>query len=63
MMKYKTLNEFMSYVQGRNLGQPEFLQAVHEVIESLWPFIEAHPKYSEHGLLERFHSNIVTEVQ
>lgn len=53
MMKYKTLNEFMSHVQGRNLGQPEFLQAVHEVIESLWPFIEAHPKYSEHGLLER----------
>ncbi|MDO9165768.1 MAG: NADP-specific glutamate dehydrogenase [Rhodoferax sp.] len=52
-MKYKTLESFLGYVAARNPGQPEFLQAVTEVIESLWPFIEDHPKYAEHGLLDR----------
>ncbi len=52
-MKYKTLEEFLGYVAQRNPGQPEFLQAVTEVIESLWPFISANPKYAEHGLLDR----------
>ena len=52
-MKYKNLEEFLGYVAQRNPGQPEFLQAVTEVIESLWPFISANPKYAEHGLLDR----------
>ena len=52
-MKYASLNEFLAYVAGRNPGQPEFLQAVTEVMESLWPFIEAHPKYADQALLER----------
>jgi hypothetical protein len=33
----------MAQVAQRNPGQPEFLQAVTEVMESLWPFIEKHP--------------------
>ena len=37
----------------RNPGQPEYIQAVTEVIDSLWPFIERNPKYAEHGLLDR----------
>ncbi|MEY3224289.1 MAG: glutamate dehydrogenase [Pseudomonadota bacterium] len=52
-MEYKHLTEFMSYVQERNPEQPEFLQAVDEVMESLWPFLQSNPKYSEQGLLER----------
>ncbi|MDX9714808.1 MAG: NADP-specific glutamate dehydrogenase [Dissulfurispiraceae bacterium] len=52
-MKYKNLDEFMNYVAQRNPGQPEFLQAVTEVMESLWSFISANPRYSEKGLLER----------
>lgn len=52
-MKYKTLEGFLSHVTASNPGQPEFLQATTEVMESLWPFIEKHPKYAEHGLLER----------
>ena len=52
-MKYKTLESFLSHVTASNPGQPEFLQATTEVMESLWPFIEKHPKYAEHGLLER----------
>ncbi|MDB5845225.1 MAG: glutamate dehydrogenase [Polaromonas sp.] len=52
-MKYKTLDSFLSHVAGCNPGQPEFLQATTEVLESLWPYIEKHPKYAEHGLLDR----------
>ena len=52
-MKYQSHEEFLSYVASRNPGQPEFLQAVTEVMESLWPFISQHPKYSEQGLLDR----------
>jgi glutamate dehydrogenase (NADP+) len=52
-MKYASLGQFLEQVAHRNPGQPEFLQAVTEVMESLWPFIEAHPRYAEHGLLDR----------
>ena len=52
-MKYQNLEEFLGYVQERNPGQPEFHQAVAEVMESLWPFINEHPRYAEHGLLDR----------
>lgn len=47
------MHQFLSLVAERNPGQPEFLQAVTEVIESVWPFIEKNPHYAEHGLLER----------
>ena len=40
-------------VKAKNAEQPEFLQAVTEVLESLEPVIEAHPEYEEAGLLER----------
>ena len=43
----------MRGIQQRDPHQPEFLQAVHEVMTSLWPFVEHHPKYREQGLLER----------
>ena len=52
-MRYQTLGEFIEYVKERNPGQPEFHQAVIEVMESLWPFIVEHPRYAEHGLLDR----------
>ncbi len=40
-------------VQKRNANEPEFLQAVEEVLESLEPVVEAHPEYEEVGLIER----------
>ena len=52
-MKYSNFKSFVSVVEARNPGQPEFMQAVTEVMESLWPFIEAHPRYAEQALLER----------
>ena len=52
-MKYQSFEEFCTYIAVRNPGQPEYMQAVAEVMESLWPFIAQHPKYAEHGLLDR----------
>ena len=52
-MKYKNVADFMNFVKARDPNQPEFLQAVQEVMESLWDFIGANPQYAEAGLLER----------
>ena len=52
-MKYASVGQFLEQVAQRNPGQPEFLQAVTEVMESLWPFIEINPKYADNALLER----------
>jgi len=52
-MKYASSREFLAYVEQRNPGQPEYLQAVSEVMGSLWPFIQQRPKYGEQGILER----------
>ncbi|MDN5384363.1 NADP-specific glutamate dehydrogenase [Streptomyces sp. LB8] len=40
-------------IEGRNPAQPEFHQAVHEVLETLAPVLEARPEYAEAGLIER----------
>ncbi|MFW5784245.1 MAG: NADP-specific glutamate dehydrogenase [Spirochaetota bacterium] len=39
--------------ERRNPGEREFLQAVHEVLETLTPVIEAHPEYRSEHVLER----------
>lgn len=48
-----TLDSFLSTVAERNPNQPEFLQAVKEVLTSIWPFVSAHPEYLDAGILER----------
>lgn len=52
-MSYKNLNDFMSYVQSRDPHQPEYIQAVKEVMASLWDFIAENPRYQDSALLER----------
>lgn len=52
-MNHCDFNRFIAQIKHRNPGQPEYLQAVVEVMESLWPFIATYPQYTEHGLLER----------
>ena len=37
----------------RNAHEPEFLQAVREVLESIQPVVEKHPEYEKAGLIER----------
>jgi glutamate dehydrogenase (NADP+) len=34
-------------------NQPEFFQAVKEVMMTLWPFVERNPRYGDQALLER----------
>ncbi len=45
--------KFMSGVEERNKGEPEFIQAVHEFSDTVIPFIEEHPQYREESILER----------
>ncbi len=48
-----SLTDLLDRVRRRNPGEPEFHQAVEEALESLWPFLDKHPKYREQALLER----------
>lgn len=52
-MAHADLNAFLQRVADRNPGQPEFFQAVEEVMHSIWPFVNRHPALADHGLLER----------
>lgn len=47
------IQEFMKKIELRNANEPEFLQSVFEVAESIIPFAEEHPKYKKHKILER----------
>ncbi len=47
------IDAFMEGVKAKNSHEPEFLQAVEEVAETVIPFIEDHPKYKEAKILER----------
>ncbi|MBQ7016691.1 MAG: NADP-specific glutamate dehydrogenase, partial [Firmicutes bacterium] len=50
--KNQYLNELMETVKKRNPGEPEFHQAVQEVLESLEPVVEKRPDFIEKGVLE-----------
>ncbi|WP_448253809.1 NADP-specific glutamate dehydrogenase [Ottowia oryzae] len=52
-MSAQRLEDFMQQLALRDPGQPEFLQAVQEVMASLWPFLAQNPRYRDFGLLER----------
>ena len=50
---YNNVKEFMAYVESRSHGEKEFHQAVDEVVESLWDFLQDHPDYMHAKVLER----------
>ena len=50
--KNQYLADLMETVKKRNPGEPEFHQAVTEVLESLEPVIEKHPEYIKMGVLD-----------
>lgn len=52
-MPVDAVSAFMEKVKARDPDQPEFHQAVHEVVSSLMPFIQKNPKYQKHLILER----------
>ncbi|HOF10337.1 MAG TPA: NADP-specific glutamate dehydrogenase [Opitutaceae bacterium] len=45
--------EVLEVMARRNAGEPEFLQAAREVLETLGPVVERHKKYKDHRILER----------
>ncbi len=47
------VNDFMAQVEAKNPAQPEFVQAVREVAESLSVVMERHPEYRSAKILER----------
>ncbi len=47
------ITQFMEKVIAKNPGEKEFHQAVQEVIESVWPFVQKNPKYQKAKILER----------
>lgn len=49
----KYVDQVYETVQKRNPGESEFHQAVKEILDSLVPVFAKHPKYQEHGILER----------
>ncbi|MCR9248992.1 MAG: NADP-specific glutamate dehydrogenase [bacterium] len=49
----KEIQEFVQLVDSRNPNEPEFLQAVTEVAETIIPFIAEHEKYQSASILER----------
>ena len=51
--KNEYLNRVFEKVQARDKNEPEFLQTVKEVFESIEPVVEAHPEYEAANLLER----------
>lgn len=49
----ESVESFLARLKKRDPDQPEFHQAVEEVLRSLWPFLEANPHYLTSGILKR----------
>jgi len=48
-----TRQEFMEQVAAKNPAQPEFLQAVEEVVDNIWDIVEANPLFKSTNVLGR----------
>ena len=47
------VDQVFETVKKRSAGEPEFLQAVNEVLRSITPVLDRHPEYVESRILER----------
>ncbi|KAJ7327727.1 hypothetical protein OS493_026605 [Desmophyllum pertusum] len=52
-MKFKSLDDFIGHVVKKNPGEHEFHQAVHEVISSLWDYLQVNNELLNSNILER----------
>ena len=50
---YKTSNEFIENLVSRTSNEIEFHQAVKEVIDSIWDYIQENPEYLHANILDR----------
>lgn len=53
-MTNKYLLEVYNKVQAKDKNEPEFLQAVYEVLNSIEPYVNEHPELEQNGIIERF---------
>ena len=53
MFKSEYLQRVYASVEARNPGEPEFLQAVRDVLESLEPVVMQDDKFEKNGVIER----------
>ena len=49
----KVVEQFIEIAKKRNPGEPEFIQTVEEVMESIAPVLEKYPQYVDSGVVER----------
>ena len=50
---YSSVEDFMNVVKQKNPNEPEFHQAVHEVVDSLWDFLKDNQDYVYSGVINR----------
>ena len=50
---YTSVDQFMETVINKNPAEEEFHQAVKEVVESIWDYLEDNPHYLHHKILDR----------
>lgn len=50
---HKDIETIFENIKKRDSHEPEFLQAVNEVLETLHPIIQKYPEYADQALLER----------
>ena len=50
---YNNVGEFMDKVSKKNNSQPEFIQAVQEVLTSIWGYLHDNPRYIQSNILDR----------
>ena len=53
-MTNKYLLNVYNSVKEKDKNEPEFLQAVYEVLNSIEPYVNEHPELEQNGILERF---------
>ena len=53
-MNNKYIERVYKDIKSKSKNEPEFLQALEEVLFSLEDYVEAHPELEKHGVLERF---------
>ena len=50
---FTSIEHFMENVKNQNPAEEEFHQAVQEVVESIWDYLEENPHYLHHKILDR----------
>ena len=50
---YTSVDQFMETVINKNPAEEEFHQAVKEVVESIWDYLEDNPHYLHHKIVDR----------